>query len=399
MPSTYLFPVENHQSSKTGTQEETVPLGAAVRTLSGARMGAASSASTAAKGPGDRLRHPAGTVSYGVAAARDKDSTFAGTPLGRIGGSGSCSKDRRRSVKARPMEAACISPALRKTRLAEPTMAQSLPCGSAILRSLREGSGSSSAARDLARTTVRPQWWEPVSHFLAGKTCSGKHGHCSFRRGRHVQLDGGAATAAAAAYPSRLGFALARELAFSRELPAGRRVVLDFFAGSLAVTTQLGNFAIDTLVIDSRFGCDALAEGFANYVCQLIGSGKIYACMIAMPRSSFSLAQSRSGFALRSQTAPRGIETNDPRRQARISLGNKLLDFTIQVIKCCNKISFPFILEDPVSSYAWHDSQLKNALCRSVMADVHQCAFGARFRKATRFMFGKFPNGMDHITG
>jgi hypothetical protein len=88
-----------------------------------------------------------------------------------------------------------------------------------------------------------------------------------------VQLDGGAATAAAAAYPPRLGFALARELAFSRELPASKRVVLDVFAGSLAVTRQLGNFGIDTLVVDSRFGCDALAEGFAKHVCQLIGSG------------------------------------------------------------------------------------------------------------------------------
>ena len=221
-----------------------------------------------------------------------------------------------------------------------------------------------------------------------GKTCSGKHGHCSFRRGKHIQLDRGSATKAAATYPPRLGSALARELAYSRPEKAGKRIVIDLFAGSLAVTKQLRHFGIETLVLDSLFGTDVLTKGLIAKVCETLSSGQVYACMIAMPCSSFSLAQSRGGTALRSKSAPRGLPTNDLAKQKRIWHGNELLDYTIAFINVCNQHFIPYVLENPLSSYVWQDAKLQHVVRNGEVVDVHQCGFGARFRKATRLVFG-----------
>ena len=108
-----------------------------------------------------------------------------------------------------------------------------------------------------------------------------------FRGGKQIQHDGGSATKAAAAYPRRLGFALARELAYSRPEEAEKRVLIDLFAGSLAVTRQLRLFGIETLVLDSLFGTDVLKKGMLAKVCETFRSGRVYACMIAMPALLF----------------------------------------------------------------------------------------------------------------
>ena len=78
--------------------------------------------------------------------------------------------------------------------------------------------------------------------------------------------------------------------------------------------------------------------------------------------SFFSVAQSRGGVALRSQIEPRGIANNDLARLKRLKLGNDLLDFTIGVIKRCNDCLVPYVMENPLTSYAWHDCGLKHVL-------------------------------------
>jgi hypothetical protein len=191
-------------------------------------------------------------------------------------------------------------------------------------------------------------------------------------------------------YPRRLGFALAREIADSRPEEAEKRVVIDLFAGSLAVTRQLRQFGIETLVLDSLFGTDVLNKGMLAKVCETLRSGCVYACMIAMPCSSCSLAQSRGGTALRSKSAPRGLPTSDVAKQKRIRQGNDLLDFTIAFIDVCNQIFIPYVLESPLSSYIWQDAKLQQVVRNGEVADVHQCGFGARFRKATRLVLGSF---------
>ena len=99
---------------------------------------------------------------------------------------------------------------------------------------------------------------------------------------------------------------------------------------------------------------------------------------------------------MRSQAEPRGIATNDLARAKSLRLGKELLDFTIDIVRCCNEYAIPYVMENPLTSYAWHDESLKAALQQAEILDVHQCAFGARFRKATRLTFGNFNRMVDN---
>ena len=79
--------------------------------------------------------------------------------------------------------------------------------------------------------------------------------------------------------------------------------------------------------------------------------------MLALPCNSFSLANSRSGKALRSKLEHRGIskEPFTDRERERIDEGNRLLDAGIFLIMQCCLYSVPLCLENPQSSYMWSD--------------------------------------------
>ena len=139
-----------------------------------------------------------------------------------------------------------------------------------------------------------------------------------------------------------------------------------------------------------------LKDGVRQKLHELLRSGRVYGCIIAMPCSSFSLAQSRSGVALRSISEPRGCATNDLAKLNRITAGNEFLDFTIGVIRTCNDFHIPYVIENLLTSYAWHDHKLKYVLQPAEIVEVHQCAFGARFHKATRLAFGNFNRMADN---
>ena len=110
--------------------------------------------------------------------------------------------------------------------------------------------------------------------------------------------------------------------------------------------------------------------------------------MLATPCSSFSLAISRSGRALRSSSHPRGepIPMTHSER-VRVADGNRALRATIRMIACCNQFRIPYALENPASSYLWKDPALQRVLSNAYLAKLHQCAFGARWKKATTIAF------------
>ena len=76
------------------------------------------------------------------------------------------------------------------------------------------------------------------------------------------------------------------------------------------------------------------------------------------------------------------------RERARIDEGNRALDATIRLTAVCNHFGVPFALENPTSSYMWKDPLLSQALERATKVLLHQCAFGAAWRKATTIAFG-----------
>ena len=151
---------------------------------------------------------------------------------------------------------------------------------------------------------------------------------------------------------------------------------------------QLGRSAI---IIDTRYGKehDVCQPAFLRWF-ESQAEGDLFAgAMIAPP--SFSLAISRSGKALRSRTHPRGkpIPMSEVEKD-RITVGNKCLDAAIAIIQVLNRFSVPFVFENPSSSYMWHDVPLHAALGSARLVKIHQCAFGARWRKDTCFAFANF---------
>ena len=87
---------------------------------------------------------------------------------------------------------------------------------------------------------------------------------------------------------------------------------------------------------------DLLEPSFRKVFSADVREGRILAVMIATPCSSFSLAQSRGGKALRSREYPRGIpQPTTERERHSIELGNACLDVTLSVIRLCNKHHIP----------------------------------------------------------
>ena len=115
--------------------------------------------------------------------------------------------------------------------------------------------------------------------------------------------------------------------------------------------------------------------------------------MLATPCASFSLAVSSSGRAIQSQIWPRGIPHGLTLKESeRVKQGNALLDASLSIIKLCVELNVPAILENPKTSYLWCDPKLKRIIASSgaKTADVHQCSFGAHWKKETRFCFFNF---------
>jgi hypothetical protein len=224
--------------------------------------------------------------------------------------------------------------------------------------------------------------------------CHGKHGYCSFREGhKHYQLDGGSNTRRAQRYPGGLNFALAAELISGgrRRFPKG--YIADVCGGSGGVAKAAISSGFPSYVFDNavKIKDDITHRSFTAWHKKKIDAGKIMGVMLALPCSSFSLANSRSGKALRSKIEARGISNAifTFRERERIEQGNRLLDAGINIIKHCCVRQLPVCLENPSSSFMWSDLRLSRTLQanNAKVYNISQCAFGARWRKENTVAF------------
>ena len=221
--------------------------------------------------------------------------------------------------------------------------------------------------------------------------CHGKHKRCSFSSKLHVQLNGGQTTRRAARYPLRLARVLAMELFFAWKPIQEGGCFVDLCGGSGVVGMALNFFLkAPAIIVDTRYRrddniCDiAFQERFRKFSEKLLIAGVMFAFL----RSTFSVAQSRAGTAIRSQTHPRGVKgpLTEAQRE-RFRDGNRLLDAGVAILEMCNSNQVPYIFENPQSSYVCWDPQLQQQLKKGVPHTVHQCAYGARWRNATTFAF------------
>jgi hypothetical protein len=169
--------------------------------------------------------------------------------------------------------------------------------------------------------------------------------------------------------------------------------VLDVFAGCGGVAKACFKLGRESYIVDNTWNANfnACSSSFMQWLKVSCAQGCVASVMIATPCSSFSLAVSRSGKALRSKTHPRGLPVPlTAAEQPRITNGNIALDSTIQMIETCNANRVPYVLENPMSSYLWSDQALCIAIAGSVQVCISQCAFRAKWRKDTRLAFGNF---------
>ena len=222
--------------------------------------------------------------------------------------------------------------------------------------------------------------------------CSGKHGWCGFRPShKHLALDGGTRTRKAQKYTPNLCQAIACELCFAVPHRPQSQYVLDVFAGTGGVARACVALGRESFIVDTTWNpaMDACSRSFLRRFNEAAGRNEIAGVMLATPCSSFSLAVSRSGKALRSLSHPRGLPIPMTARESeRVKAGNRALDASIQMIRTCNAHGIPFALENPANRYMWADSALQAVLARAFVARLDQCAFKARWRKRTKIAFG-----------
>ena len=194
-------------------------------------------------------------------------------------------------------------------------------------------------------------------------------------------------------YPTASIFSLASELieAGGTLFPNGYGA--DVCGGCGGVAKAAISLGTDAFVFDtaSRLKDDITRLLFLRWLEEQLSSHKIKAVVLALPCNSFSLANSRSGKALRSKNEPRGIKGSDFtfRERERILNGKRLLDAGIKLIGQCISNRVPICLENPKSSYMWSDPKLVHLLRsnNAFVCDMSQCVFGARWRKQTTLAF------------
>lgn len=171
--------------------------------------------------------------------------------------------------------------------------------------------------------------------------------------------------------------------------------MLDIFGGAGGVGGACSQRGLGSTIIDTSISnkMDGTKSHFLSWLRKQIKQHRVGAVLLATPCASLSLAVSRSGRAIRSQQWPRGIPQGLTLKESeRVKQGNAVLDASLSIIRLCVELNIPAILENPKTSYLWCDPKLKRVIASSVAeaADVHQCSFGAHWKKETRFCFFNF---------
>ena len=124
-------------------------------------------------------------------------------------------------------------------------------------------------------------------------------------------------------------------------------------------------------------------------------SRQLRAVMLAPECKSWSTMQFLAT-PVRSQSSPWGVPGLAPPRLLAVQRGNTLMRASLKLIRMLLRFHVPFALEHPGRSLFWATSEAqaleRHPAVQSVVID--QCAFGTRWRKRTRIMFG-FCDGLD----
>ena len=193
-------------------------------------------------------------------------------------------------------------------------------------------------------------------------------------------LEGGRTTSAAAKYPKGLADTLASKLVGSRE----GCFVIDAFAGSGIVgdaVVKLG-YPVVSFEIDVNSRQEVLSSFFFFSDFCRRNAQRIIPIMLPTPCRTFSVAQSRSGRAIRLKDHPRGKPAFHTRAELeRIKEGYQILHKSIALLEFLNRLWIPYTVENPFTSYLWSDQGIQECL-REGRDNTRACT-SVRLRQST----------------
>ena len=141
---------------------------------------------------------------------------------------------------------------------------------------------------------------------------------------------------------------------------------------------------------------DVLRKPVQSRIRRMLSSGSCLGLLAGVPCTSFSIAAGRFR-PLRSKTCPMGLPDLPERLQEKVVLGNELLRVSLSFFRYCKRYSVPFLWENPASSYQWRTAAAEEVRSWDHSTEVltHYCGWGARWKKATRFMCFQLPNAIE----
>ena len=144
---------------------------------------------------------------------------------------------------------------------------------------------------------------------------------------------------------------------------------------------------IECVSLDLRNGDDQDVCGMRNLllVKRLMRSNLVEAVMLAPPCSSFSLA--RNARPVRDNAHPRGLPGLNSEDAIKVAVGNRCLDAAVKIFKWSTLFGIPACVENPLGSHFWRVPEGAKLLDLGHVLKVHQCSFGAHYRKATKLFF------------
>ena len=135
--------------------------------------------------------------------------------------------------------------------------------------------------------------------------------------------------------------------------------LIDVFSGTGGVARALRRQGYACKELELKKGFDILHRLSFVRLRSDVRPGKIAGVMIALPFTSFSIAQAGR---LRSELHPLGLPGLPAHLQARVDHGNALLYASVQLIRTCVAHGVRWILENPASSYAFKTPALQELL-------------------------------------
>lgn len=169
---------------------------------------------------------------------------------------------------------------------------------------------------------------------------------------------------------------------------------LEIFAGTARISAALQKAGITTYPIDIDLfpSHNVLDPVCAHALLNWISSGRVLLVWLGMPCTTFSSARRNDGVGplpLRDGDHLWGLPNLGRNDARKLTEGNKLFNFTMQVLHLCQQHHVPYVLENPLTSFAWSMPPLVKFADRFHVhfCDLDFCCYGEVWKKPTRLMY------------